>query len=136
MKLGNVGENGVVQEDLGVEITCSSKLLRYKEAKRKFREELRKKALEHEINDYDELRVFEVDRSEFHKRVSERRSSRDKSGNALEIDGNLVTDRKEVLGVWRDHYEKLYSLVEHANLMRISVKESILLKVLKFVMTP
>ena len=103
--------------------------LRYKEAKRKFRKELRKKALEHEINDYDELqRVFEVDRSEFHKRVSKRSSTRDKSGNALEIDGNLVTDRKEVLGIWRDHYGKLYSPLEHANFdenFRMTVEKKI-----------
>ena len=73
-------------------------------------------------------RVFEVDRSEFHKRVSKRRSARDKSGNALEIDGNLVTDRKAVLGIWRDHYGKLYSPLEHANFyenFRMTVEKKI-----------
>lgn len=89
---------------------------RYKEAKRKFRKELRQKAWEHEVSEQNELqRIFEVDRGEFHKRICKLRSAKIRTGNVLKIEGKLVSDKEQVLGIWRDHCEKLYSPLECEN---------------------
>ena len=87
---------------------------RYKEAKREFRKELRRKAREQEVNEFDALQqTFEVDRSEFYKRLSNARSPKCKPGNALKVDGKLVTNKEKVLEIWREHYQGLYSPLEH-----------------------
>ncbi len=87
---------------------------RYKEAKREFRKELRRKAREQEVNEFDAFqRTFEVDRSEFYKRISNARSPKCKPGNALKVDGKQVTIKEKVLKIWREHYQGLYSPLEH-----------------------
>ena len=83
---------------------------RYKDAKREFRKQLRRKALDEEVKENSSLhRVFEMDRSEFHKRITKKRKRNAKNGNVLKIDGQLITETTDVLEVWKDHYKELYS---------------------------
>ena len=82
----------------------------YKEAKRKFRKELRKKALENELKvNSDMQQIYKYDKSGFHKCISRKRQFRNNCGSVLKVGQNLLTDKEEVLEVWRSHYETLYT---------------------------
>ena len=83
---------------------------RYKEAKKEIRKQLRRKALEKEVKQNSSLhRAFEMDRSEFHKRIAKKRKRNGKNGNILKVNGQLITEIIDVLEIWKDHYKKLYS---------------------------
>ena len=82
----------------------------YKEAKKEFCKQLRRKALEEEVKQNSCLhRAFEMDRSEFHKRIAKKRKSNGKNGNVLKVDNQLITETVDVLEIWKGHYKKLYS---------------------------
>ena len=88
----------------------SSLFRNYKEAKRKFRKKLRTKALEHELKVNSDLQqTYEINRSEFQKRISSLRKTKNNCGNILKVGGSLITDKAEVLEIWRSHYEALFT---------------------------
>ena len=68
---------------------------RYKEAKKEFRKQLRRKALEEVKQNSSLHRAFEMDRSEFHKAIAKKRKSNGKNGNVLKVDNQLIIETVE-----------------------------------------
>jgi hypothetical protein len=88
----------------------------YKQAKRDFRRELRRKAHEYESQEYERLEsVFEVDNGAFQRVMSKKRKSRGIQSSALKIDGKFVSDPDELREIWKDHYSQLYTPVANSN---------------------
>lgn len=84
--------------------------MNYKRAKREFRKELRRKAYEEEVQDFSHLaNMYEINRSNFHKIMSRRRKIRGNTQNGLKVDNRIVTDEVELLSIWKEHYEDLFT---------------------------
>ncbi|CAB3978650.1 Hypothetical predicted protein [Paramuricea clavata] len=82
----------------------------YKEAKRLFREELRKKIYLEEQKQLESLeKHYETDRSTFFKITSSIRKKKEVSIQMLEADRTLIYDPEEVLSVWKKHYSDLFT---------------------------
>jgi hypothetical protein len=81
----------------------------YKAAKCEFRKLLRRKCFEHERNEFSNMDEFyDKDRSRFQKEISAKQKSYSGVCNELKIDGRLITEKEELLSVWKAHYEQLY----------------------------
>lgn len=82
----------------------------YKNAKRLFRREMRRKQQEDESKKFESLEeIFETDRSGFYKALAKLRRTKGKSCSSLKVDGKIVTDDAELLSIWEKHYSELFS---------------------------
>lgn len=82
----------------------------YKDAKRVFRRELRRKSYENEMKNLeDDAHVYDFDRSTFQKIMSKKRNLKGRTRNELKIGDRLIQDDKELLDIWKCHYKDLYT---------------------------
>ena len=85
----------------------------YKEVKRAFRRELRRKAYVHETKNLEnDAYLYDFDRCTLQKLMS-KRNLKGTAGNELNIGDRLVKEDKELLDVWKSHYEDLYTLKDN-----------------------
>ena len=82
----------------------------YKEAKRLFRKELRKKIYLEEQKQFESLeKHYETDRSTFFKITSSIRKKKEVTIQGLKVGRTLIYDPEEVLSVWKKHYSDLFT---------------------------
>lgn len=82
----------------------------YKNAKQEFRKAQRRAIYEEDTTCQKHLEEqYDVDRSRFFKNISCMRKKNTAAKNILEIDGNCVDDEDELLSIWKNHYEELYT---------------------------
>lgn len=101
----------------------------YKNAKRLFRREIRRKQHETESKQFESLEeMFETDRSSFYKALSKIRKKKGKDFIGLKVDDNIVTEETELLNVWKAHYSDLFTPKDNVD-FDAEFKESIEKKV-------
>ena len=82
----------------------------YKNAKRLFRREMRRKRQQEESMKFESMEeIFETDRGGFYKALAKLRKTKGKSCNSLNVDGKIVTDDAELLSIWKTHYCNLFT---------------------------
>ena len=57
----------------------------------------------------EDAHLYDFDRSTFQKIMSKKRNLRGRPRNELKIDDRLIQDEKELLNIWKYHYEELYT---------------------------
>lgn len=81
----------------------------YKNAKREFRKAQRRAIYTDEIKRFENLEnLHDHDRSLFYRQISKSSSRRSPCGSVLMENGVRITDPREVLNIWKEHYQDLY----------------------------
>ena len=82
----------------------------YKQAKQEFRNAQRRAIFEEESNDFHKLeRQYDIDKSVFDNKVTRSCRKTVNNNEFLQIDGKRVESTEELLEVWQNHYENLYT---------------------------
>ena len=86
----------------------------YKSAKRQFRKEQRRKQIEYETKQMQELEnLEEIDSRFYWHLVNKSRKVYHRKITPLNIDGNMVTEPKLIVNCWKDYFQKLFTPTEN-----------------------
>ena len=93
-------------------------------AKKHFRSELKKNGKQYEDEQIAQaVKAAEVDRGQFWKLVKKsRRGSGNKIAAIKDIYGKVISDIHGILGVWKDHFKKLYTPKECTDFFEVHHK--------------
>ncbi len=84
--------------------------MEYKNAKRDFHKAQRRAIYDEEVKDLEQLeKEHDIDRSDFFRKISRITEQPQNTNDALLMDGKRIDDEDELLSIWREHYEDLYT---------------------------
>ena len=91
----------------GKQFECFSN---YKDAKREFRKAQRRAIYMEEVKNFESLEnQHDVDRCSFYRKISKKSQTANIPGGVLMENGVRITEKREVLDIWRKHYHELYT---------------------------
>ncbi|CAB4033019.1 Hypothetical predicted protein [Paramuricea clavata] len=84
--------------------------IEYKNLKRDFRKAQRRAIYDEEMKDLEYLeKEHDIDRSDFFRKISRMTKQSQNTNDALLVDGKRIDVEQELLSIWREHYEDLYT---------------------------